>query len=74
MARPRTALGESVDAEIALRAARGESAETIYWAIGRTVSARTIRRRVAETRPRRESVCPTCGRPRTNMETASVKE
>jgi hypothetical protein len=69
MARKRTELGPTVDAEIAARTARGESAETIWEAIGRRISVPTIKRRQAELRrralsrplaatPKRASVTP----------------
>jgi hypothetical protein len=51
MARKRTELGSTVDAEIRARTARSESAETIASALGtKNVSIRTIRRRQAELR------------------------
>lgn len=65
MARPRIALGESVDAEIATRTARGEAAETVWWAIGKVASVATIRRRMRELRDAAaRGTCPTCGRSR----------
>lgn len=45
MPRPPISLGHDVDAEIAARTARGESAETVAAALGGKVSVRTIRRR-----------------------------
>lgn len=45
MPRKRTELGPAVDAEIAARTARGESAETIFGALGGVTSTATIRRR-----------------------------
>lgn len=50
MARKRIDVGHAVEAEIALRTGRGESAETIFEAIGRAISVPTIRRRQHELR------------------------
>jgi len=50
MSRKRTKIGHAADAEIKARTARGESAETIFEAIGRVISTPTIRRRQAELR------------------------
>lgn len=50
MARKRTALPPDVEAEIAARTARGESAKTIHGAIGGPVSVATIERRQQELR------------------------
>jgi len=46
MGRKRIELGASVDAEIASRVARGESAKTIAEAIGSAVSMSTVYRRM----------------------------
>jgi hypothetical protein len=50
MARPQTNLGPALDAEIAARTARGESAKTIKAALGGAVSERTLIRRQATLR------------------------
>jgi hypothetical protein len=60
MGRHRIDLGPALDAEIAKRAARYESAQTIYYAIGKVVSIATIHRRMRELRA---GVCPACRRP-----------
>lgn len=50
MARKRIELPTAVEAEIAARTARGETAETIFQAIGKAISVPTIRRRQVELR------------------------
>ena len=50
MGRKRIELGSAVDAEIEARTARGESAQTIFEAIGRKISIETIKRRQRDLR------------------------
>ena len=50
MARKRTVLPSAVEAEIATRTARGETAATIHAAIGGAISKPTIARRMLELR------------------------
>lgn len=50
MSRSRIQLTPEAEAELRARAARGESGETIAAAMGKPVSARTLRRRKAELR------------------------
>jgi len=62
MARPRIEFSPDVEAEIAARAARGETARTIAVALGEPKLQQTIHRRLNERRaPRR--TCPHCGAP-----------
>ncbi len=58
MARPQIDLGAKVEAEIAARAARGESARTIALAVGMPGQQRTIARRIDELKGRAKSSHP----------------
>lgn len=63
MARPRSELSPAHEAELLMRAARGETAEHIWNSLGRPLSLPTIDRRVRELRKPKSSSSPAAPTP-----------